>query len=86
MKKIEDFKNKGNNEFINIDSEIFREYTFQVPNSPFTTKIRINNPLKLCVKENEHRVWDAQNVSHYIPSGWIHLKWEVKDGEPNFVK
>lgn len=86
MKTVEDFINYGENEFINIDSEVYREYVFQVPNSPFTNTIRINNPLKLCVKSNGHRVWDTNNESHYIPSGWIHLKWKVKDGQPNFVK
>jgi len=78
---IEDFKNEGGNEFINIDSELFRTYYF-----PKGDTVKILNPLKLCVKENGHRVWDAQNVSHYIPSGWIHLEWKVKNGRPNFVK
>jgi len=81
MKTSKDFINKGANYFINIDSELKRTYKF-----PNHASVVINNPLKLCVKPNGHRVWDAQNISHYIPSGWIHLFWEVKDGEANFVK
>lgn len=81
MKNLKDFINKGENSFIDIDSESYREYRF-----PDNQIVRINNPLKLCVKSNGHRVWDAQNISHYIPSGWIHLKWKVKEGKPNFVK
>lgn len=81
MKTTKDFVNKGNNDFIDIDSELWREYRFQNNET-----IRIINPLKLCVKSKGHRVWDAQNTSHYIPTGWIHLKWKVKDNEANFVK
>ena len=80
MKKKEDFINKGSNSFIDIDSEISRTYSFSDMN------ITIQNPLKLCVKDNGHRVWDAQGVSHYIPTGWRHLQWTVKDNQPNFVK
>ncbi len=79
MKKA-DFINKGENSFIDIDSEVSRTYRFSDMN------ITIENPLKLCVKDNGHRVWDAQGVSHYVPSGWRHLSWTVKEGKPNFVK
>lgn len=80
MKKKSDFINKGENEFIDIGSEISRTYYF----SDFT--ITIKDPLKLCVKPNGHRVWDAEGTSHYIPSGWRHLTWTVKEGKPHFVK
>lgn len=76
-----DFINKGSNKFIDIDSELWREYRF-----PGGEIVRIEGPIKLCVKDNGHRVWDEKNISHYIPSGWIHLTWEAKSGEPNFVK
>jgi|TARA_R110000823_G_C15582667_1_gene463237 hypothetical protein len=81
MKTKKDFINTGANTFIDIDSELKREYVFTREDT-----VVIENPIKLCVKPNGHRVWDAQNVSHYIPSGWIHLRWQVKEGEPNFVK
>ena len=81
MRTIKDFINEGTEEFIDIDSERVRMYTF-----PGGEIVRIDNPLKLCVKPNGHRVWDGQGRSHYIPTGWIHLVWTVKEGKPNFVK
>ena len=67
--------------FTDISSEKYREYDFGEKGSA-----RIDNPVQLNVSKNGHRVWDANNVSHYIPMGWIHIHWEVKDGQPNFVK
>ena len=81
LKKTHHFINKGENKFFSIESEISRTYRF--PNKELIT---INNPLMLCVKDNGHRVFDAQGVCHYIPTGWLHLSWEVKEGEPHFVK
>ena len=80
MKKTKDFVNEGENDFIDIDTETKRTYYFE------NNSVVIENPLKLCVKSNGHRVWDAQNISHYIPTGWYHLTWEVKEGKANFVK
>jgi hypothetical protein len=80
-KTTKDFINEGSKEFIDIDSEIKRVYRF-----PNYEDIIINYPLKLCVTENGHRIWDAYGTSHYIPTGWIHLAWEVKEGRPNFIK
>ena len=79
-------KNNTKHEFIDIDSEEFREYVFQVPNSPFTTTVRINNPKNLSVSNSGHRILDQAGMSHYIPKGWIHLKWKEKENQPNFVK
>ena len=84
MKKLgfKDFRNDTKHKFDNISSEVYREYEF------FDTTIRIDNPVALNVNFSSggHRVWDAQGVSHYIPGGWKHLKWEVNDDEPHFVK
>jgi len=74
------FNNGTSLEFADISSELYREYTFP------SGSVRIDSPLKLNVSKNGHRVFDANGTSHYIPQGWIHLKWEVKDGQPNFVK
>lgn len=77
-----EFKNGTDLEFTDISSEQWREYQFLGGET-----IRIEAPLKLNVSESGgHRIFDAKGVSHYIPAGWIHLKWTVKDGEPNFVK
>ena len=84
MKNVE-IENKFNNAtslaFTDISSELYREYEF-----PGGNKVRIDLPYKLNVSKNGHRVWDANETSHYIPMGWIHLQWEVREGQPNFVK
>lgn len=76
-----EFRNSSTLEFSDISSEAWREYRFadgQV--------VRIDEPLKLNVSESKgHRIFDAAGISHYIPPGWIHLRWEAKAGQPNFV-
>jgi len=61
--------------FQDISSEEYREYKFR------KNKIaRINMPLKLSVSETgAHRVFDADGVSHYIPKGWIQIRWKAKE-------
>lgn len=76
------FRNKSGLTFSDISSEDYRVYEFDNGRS-----ILINRPLKLNVSPSGgHRLFDADGVSHYIPKGWIHLKWKAKDGCPNFVK
>ncbi len=82
MKKLaKDFINTGKEQFFTVESEKSRTYRF-----PGGEYITIEQPLKVCAKENGHRIWDANNKSHYVPAGWIHLTWEAKEGAPNFVK
>jgi hypothetical protein len=77
-----EFRNATDLEFADVSSEQWREYLFVGGET-----IRIEAPLKLNVSESGgHRIFDASGVSHYIPIGWIHLKWMAKDGAPNFVK
>ena len=65
-----------------ISSEKFREYI-----SPGQEVVRLERPLKLLVsKSGGHRVFTANGECHYIPSGWIDLKWVAKSGCPHFVK
>ncbi|MCK0097495.1 hypothetical protein MWU60_18100 [Yoonia sp. F2084L] len=80
MSQVVDFRNESGLEFKDISSEQWREYTFSDGQS-----VRIELPLKLYVSENGHRLLDTAGVSHYIPLSWIHLKWQVKDGLPQFV-
>lgn len=75
-----EFINKSGLEFIDISSEIYREYRFANLN------VRIENPLRLCISDHGHRIYDGQGISHYIPKGWYQLSWKVKEGCPNFVK
>lgn len=64
-----------------ISSEEFRVYKFS------DTEIRIDGPYKLNVsRSGGHRVFDIHGISHYIPSGWRHLSWKARPGQPNFVK
>lgn len=57
-----------------ISSETTRTYTWADG-----SKVTILNPLILIVTDNGHRVEDAQRIGHYIPKGWIHLEWGVKE-------
>lgn len=75
------FNNESGLKFVDISTEKYREYNF---GDKF---VRIEFPLWLNISQSGgHRVFDVNNVSHYIPKGWIHLKWEAKVGAPNFIK
>ena len=78
--QFEDFKNESGLTFKNISSEEWRRYIYADGSS-----ILIDEPLALNVSKNGHRLVDAAGTSHYIPKGWKHLKWHVKDGQPHFV-
>ena len=75
------FENASHLAFEDISSEEWREYVFENG-----ATIRIDQPLKLHVSEDGHRVYDAEGMSHYVPMKWIHLRWKAKDGSPNFVR
>ena len=64
-----------NLEWKNIEHEIYRVYYF-----PDGSEVRIDNPVLLNVSNSGgHRIVDSYDVSHYIPSGWIHIIWETND-------
>lgn len=66
--------------FNSLESEQFRVYSFANGSN-----ITIEEPIALNVsKSGGHRVLDKAGISHYIPSGWNHLYWKVKDGQPAF--
>jgi len=66
-------------EWTDISNEEYRVYEF-----PGKDKIHIDKPKQLHVSASGgHRVLDADGISHYIPSGWLHLFWR---GDPAFVK
>ena len=46
----------------------------------FGAVIVIERPVTLYVSEHGHRIADADGNGHYIPNGWVHLKWETKPG------
>ena len=72
------FKNDSGLEFKDISSEKWREYLYT------DQVIRIDKPLKIHVSPNGHRVFDADQISHYIPNGWKHVRWAVYEGMANF--
>ena len=69
-----------NFDWVDISTESFRIYQYE---SGF--EIRIDNPVRLAVSKNGHRVEDATRTGHYIPYGWKHLYWGAKEGNPVFV-
>lgn len=76
-----EFINKSNLIFSEISGEDFRTYEWSNG-----IEITINRPIYLNVsKSGGHRIFDEQGISHYIPSGWIHLYWKPIKGASNFV-
>ena len=80
MAEVE-LRNGTNHEFVDISSEEFRDYVF-----PGNEIIRVSDPQFLHVSRSGHRLVDGEGRSHFVPKGWIHLTWKVKDGQPHFVK
>ncbi len=66
-------------EEIDISVEIYRLYRF-----PKGETTLIKEPLAIVVTDNGHRVTDRENQNHYIPYGWIHLKFKVREGEKSW--
>ena len=64
---------------IDISSEVYRLYRF-----PKGESVMIKKPMTLIVSDNGHRVVDQGGYSHYIPYGWIHLKFKVEKDKPHF--
>ena len=77
-----ELRNESNLAFVCISSEEQRTYTF-----PDGELVHIKQPCWLAVSASGgHRILDSAGTCHYIPTGWIHLTWDVKDGAPHFVK
>lgn len=74
------FVNESSNTFTDIGSEEYRIYKF--PDG----EVKITAPRLLSVSVGGHRLFDSEGVSHYVPKGWIHLRWKAWEGSPNFVK
>lgn len=75
-----DFINNSGLEFKDISAEKKRTYDFGDG-----VTVVIDQPLKINVSDSGgHRIFDAYGDSHYIPAGWIHLRWTAKHGAPHF--
>ena len=79
MAEIE-LKNESEREFIDISSEEWREYTYMNDASVFDE--RIEKPQYLSRSESGHYILDVEGVMHFMPKGWIHLKWKA---DPHMV-
>jgi hypothetical protein len=74
-------RNATDKQFVDISSELWRSYEF-----PDGHLVIINRPQWLSVSESGGaRILDIHGVCHYIPCGWIHLRWEVFHDAPHFV-
>jgi len=83
VKNTIEFKNTSELKFKDIDDEEFRTYTFIRDGKIFYVTIR--EPLKINVSPSGvHRIFDSSGECHYIPPGWIHLKWRSKEGADHF--
>jgi len=77
-----DLINTSENEFTDISSELFRQYSFGNG-----AELVIQDPIALSVSASGgHRVLDASGTSYYVPTGWNYLHWKTRDGSPHFVK
>ena len=77
-----EFVNESGLTFVDISSEMYREYIWKDGAS-----VWIDQPLKLNVsKSGGHRIFDSNETSHYIAPGWVHLKWKAREGKAHFVK
>lgn len=78
MSKSE-FRNLSGLEFKDISAEVERTYTFASG-----ATVSIMGPQRLNVSASGgHRIF-ADDGCHYIPAGWIHLRWTVKDEAAHF--
>lgn len=77
-----DFRNDSGLEFADISTEEQRVYDFGERGLTIVDK-----PIRLNVSESGgHRIFDEDGGCHYIPAGWLHLTWSVKEGSPHFVR
>lgn len=70
-------------EFRSLESEEYRTYVFA--KDGHTHFITIINPVGLHVRDSgAHCILDGIGMSHYIPTGWIHLQWKSREGSNHF--
>ena len=58
-------------EWHDISHEQDRIYTF-----PNGETVLVARPQKLLVSSSGHRIVEDGGIGHYIPTGWIHIRWE----------
>lgn len=83
-----ELRNETDKEFIDISSELWRRYFFSTVSDRLEGEVvTILEPQWLSVSDNgSARILDGEGFCHYIPFGWIHLEWLVREDAPHFVK
>jgi hypothetical protein len=77
-----EFKNESGLEFTDISSELERIYLYETG-----AELTIKEPTHLHVSDSGgHRIFTKAGQSFYVRTGWIAIKWTVREGAPNFVK
>lgn len=67
-------------EFKSIEDEQFREYVF-----PGGEVVRVYGIALNVSSSGGHRIKGSDGFAHYIPSGWIHLRWMPKNENEMFA-
>ena len=68
------------NSWKDISTELRRHYDFN------GYVVTIENPIRLHVSSSGgHRIVDSDGNGHYVPAGWVHIKWENRPGIENPV-
>jgi len=67
-------------DFKDISNEEYREYVF-----PDGAIVRVVGLGLHVSASGGHRIRGADDLAHYIPSGWIHLRWAAKPGRELFA-
>jgi hypothetical protein len=81
-----EFINNGKYNFIDISSELWREYHFyDAENENWYSRI-ITGVIKLSAEGSGHRLFDKHGISYFIKNDWKYITWKAKAGQPNFVK
>ena len=64
--------------------DIVREYVYVVEGQQVVVRIQRPRFLNVNPHHGAHRIVDADGTCHYLPSGWLTLRWEVEEGTPHF--
>ena len=67
-------------DFKSIEDEAYREYVWADG-----TVVRVEGVALNVSASGGHRIKGADGLAHYIPSGWVHLRWQAKPGREMFA-
>ena len=66
-------------DFKDISDEQYREYVFAGGETVRVTGLSLH-----VSASGGHRIIGADGLAHYIPAGWVHLRWLPKPGSAFF--